>query len=129
MHDCPEAFSRNFNTLMVGGIDGTFSAVDPVQKRVRFDLRPVQVVFSRGEAHMVFGTGQMLNQGPAESNIQQLMAPADAEHRPACCQKPLQHFELERIQVVIHRFLGDPVFTVTGRIDIAASRQQQAVIF
>lgn len=77
---------------------------------------------------MVFGAGKMLDQSPAESDVQQLMASADTEHGLAGRQEPVKRFKLECVQIIVDRFLGNPVLAVTGRIDVPASRQQETVI-
>ncbi len=74
---------------------------------------------------MLFSERKMLYQSPAESDVQQLMASADAEHGTARCQKLIQRFKLKSIQVVIDRFLRNPAFPVTGGIDVHAARQQK----
>ena len=124
IHDRPESFSRMFNALMVRRVGCTLGAINPVHKGFLFDKRPVQVVFFRRETHMLFSERKMLYQSPAESDVQQLMASADAEHGTARCQKLIQRFKLKSIQVVIDRFLRNPTFPVTGGIDVHAARQQ-----
>ena len=128
IHDRPESFSRTLYTLMVGRIDCAFGTVNPFCKRILFDSGPVYVVFSSRKTYMIIGTGKMLDQSSAESDVQQLMASADPEHGLAGRQEPVKRFKLKLVQVVIDRFLGDPLLAVTGRIDIPSSRQQETVI-
>ena len=111
MHYGFQSLSRTFNALMVRRVHCALGAIDPVHEGSLFDERPVYVVFSCGKTHMIFRAGKMLDQSPAESDSQQLMAPADPEHRDARSQELFQRFKLECIQIVIDRFLRNPAFS------------------
>ena len=71
---------------------------------------------------------QMLYQRPAMVNIQQLQAPADAQHRQVAVQRLAEKANLHAVarRVGLLRFWR-PLLPVLPGIDIAPARQQQPI--
>ena len=84
-----------------------------------------------GEAigHLIWN---MLNERSAEGNVQELLAAADAEHRPICSEKTVQDSELERGSPILGRdCVMSMICAVEPRIDVerAAGHHQSVEQF
>ena len=126
-HHRPQSLPQPVNTLMMGGVHPACIAVDRLQIRSLFNGCPVGVVAPAGQARVMLRSGKMLNQRPAEGNVQQLVSPADAEYRLPRRKKSLQRRKLNRVQLVVDGSLCGFLLSVPRRSNVASSRQQQSV--
>ena len=85
-----------------------------------------------GEVRPSDGAGivvlQVLNQGSAERNVDQLLAAADAEDRKPFCSRLAKKVELGLVQLRVERTdLLLRLLAVERRVDVPAAGQQQPV--
>ena len=121
-----ETVSRPVHALMMRAVDLKGRTEEPGDEGTRDGLAGMHAVLS-GEGLVVPGGGQILNQGASQSDIDQLMAAADAEDRLAGLQKAAERVQLQPVQCLFK--LGGRILLlpVQGGIDIHPAGKQQPV--
>ena len=77
---------------------------------------------------MAEGCRQVLDQGPAEIDVDDLVAAADTKDRFLCFDKGIQHVKLQIVQRIKDHIASVQLLAVADGIDIPAARDQQAIV-
>ena len=122
----PQALPQPVHRLVVGAVDEKEGTIQPPQQGVllrpdRVDLIPVFPTHGKSA-----GRGQVLNQAPPQSHVEQLHPPADAEDGPARLQEGPGQGQLGLIPPRV-RGLGAPVgLAKAPRVNVPSPAQHKA---
>lgn len=109
--------------LVVGAVDRAGGAIEPVKGRTRDSLCPVKLILIG--ITVKIGGGEMLDDIPAEVNVDDLHPPADTQDGFSCPDKRVQYQELRPVQSRIHKEGALICLTEEVRMDIAAARKHK----
>ena len=121
-------FATSQDTLMMGAVMEEAVSEEATEPASFLCMAGMDLVCFVTFPGMAEGSRKMLDHGPAEVDIDDLMTTADTQDRLLCPGKGIQHGKLQVIQRVKDHKASVQLLAVAGGIDIASARDQQAVI-
>ena len=124
--DGQQIFAQPVEGLMMGGID---RCAEPVQLIEEIGAGQAAVIYMvlliRAVPLVGSGSGDMLDDGAAEGDVDDLHPLTDAEDRPAAAHKGFQRLHLQNIQFCVYAAGAAVCLAEEGGRDVAAAGQQQ----